>query len=421
MYEQGATQPLSTFTVGDTVNGVTFYNKFLPPANCSASSFWCGLQNGRDGMALVNNFTPTSGRVLEFISYEGSFTAKNGPAVNMTSTNIGVFQRTTTELKYSISRSGIGCQPDYFAWQVPNTLATPGTVNTNQTISCQVIFINEFHYANVPQGSAGAGVGQQQFVEVAANVNDINSYSVVLYGQDGLPFDAIVLESFQVGETDNGLTFYYYEFPTASSGLVPVNQEIPNDEPIVIVAKTDKNTTNNNETKAEPATAPPTTPTWGMALVKNDAIVVEFLSYGGDGFGTITATGGPAVNQTSINVGVVESVDTTPVGSSLQLTGLGCAANNFQWTIVEASGVDVAATIDGDTRGAPNVGQDIVCDLPVPTMAPTTIAQEEADIDDLVAQDDDFLDDKTVNYETEVENMDPVYYQQAQEEAEPTN
>jgi hypothetical protein len=39
-----------------------------------------------DGIALVN----PSGKVIQFLSYEGSFTATNGPALGMTSTDIGV-------------------------------------------------------------------------------------------------------------------------------------------------------------------------------------------------------------------------------------------------------------------------------------------------------------------------------------------
>lgn len=54
-----------------------------------------GIQNGGtgtnsepDGVALVNS----SGQVVEFLSYEGVFTASNGPAAGLTSTNIGVAQ-----------------------------------------------------------------------------------------------------------------------------------------------------------------------------------------------------------------------------------------------------------------------------------------------------------------------------------------
>ena len=44
-----------------------------------------GIQNGPDGFALVNGST-----VVEFLSYEGSFAATDGPAAGMQSTDIGV-------------------------------------------------------------------------------------------------------------------------------------------------------------------------------------------------------------------------------------------------------------------------------------------------------------------------------------------
>jgi len=69
------------------------------PATCSARGVVVeavsGIQNGGtgtstepDGIALVN----ASGQVVEFLSYEGVFTASNGPAAGLTSTNIGVAQ-----------------------------------------------------------------------------------------------------------------------------------------------------------------------------------------------------------------------------------------------------------------------------------------------------------------------------------------
>jgi uncharacterized protein len=384
MYSENAMHPLSDFTVGETVNGVTFYTQFLPPANCSSASLWCGFENGRDGIALANYFTPTSGRVIEFISYEGSFTAKDGPATNMTSTDIGVMQRTTTPLGYSISRSGIGCKPEFFGWQVADTLGTPGTVNAEQTITCQVVFINEFDV------TGGAG----QFIEVAANVPDISSYSVVLYsGQDGLPYDALVLDSFTVGTIDDGLIFYFYEFPATVAPELTAQAE-----------------------KATLVILSPETTAVGMALVKNDDTVLEFLSYGGN----FTAQGGVAVNMTSTDVGVKETPD-TPAGSSVALTGTGCAATNFAWTLVESFNVDTAP-VEGASRGVANVNQDIVCELAIPTMAPTTAAQAAALEDDLVAEDDDFLDDQTLDTApVDVSRIAPIIYIEGTGEPKPVN
>jgi DNA/RNA endonuclease G (NUC1) len=80
-----------------------------------------GIQNGApDGFALVDG----SGTVVEFLSYEGSFTAIDGPASGMTSSNIGVSQ-TGSPIGQSLSRNGIGI------WQAP-AAATIGACNSGE-------------------------------------------------------------------------------------------------------------------------------------------------------------------------------------------------------------------------------------------------------------------------------------------------
>jgi DNA/RNA endonuclease G (NUC1) len=63
-----------------------------------------GIQNGApDGVALVN----AQGAVVEFLSYEGSFTAVGGPANGMTSTDVGASQNGATS-ETSLQRNGFG-------------------------------------------------------------------------------------------------------------------------------------------------------------------------------------------------------------------------------------------------------------------------------------------------------------------------
>ncbi|MEO1063531.1 MAG: ExeM/NucH family extracellular endonuclease [Actinomycetota bacterium] len=58
-----------------------------------------GLQNGApDGVALVD----PSDTVVEFLSYEGSFDATNGPAAGLTSVDIGVSETNTTPIGQSL-------------------------------------------------------------------------------------------------------------------------------------------------------------------------------------------------------------------------------------------------------------------------------------------------------------------------------
>jgi endonuclease/exonuclease/phosphatase family metal-dependent hydrolase len=89
------------------------------------------IQNGGpDGMALVDNM----GTVIQFLSYEGSFTAGNGPASGMMSVDIGVEEVNTTLNSESLQLSGDGTEYADFTWQGPAT-ATRGSVNTGQTFT----------------------------------------------------------------------------------------------------------------------------------------------------------------------------------------------------------------------------------------------------------------------------------------------
>lgn len=82
-------------------------------------------------------------------------------------------------------------------------------------------------------------------------------------------------------------------------------------------------------------------PNDGLALVDGNGQVVEFLSYEG----AITAADGPAAGMTSRNLPVSES-NTTAAGTSLQLTGSGGSAAQFNWAGSQAQ-----------TFGACNTGQ----------------------------------------------------------------
>jgi PKD repeat protein len=114
---------LDQFTAGVTISGFTFY--YYPyPSN--------GLQNGApDGMALVYQGTVVPG---QFLSYEGTFTASNGPASGMTSTDLGVAESSSTPIGQSLQLGGTGNSYASFTWETPQA-ETPGNVNANQTMS----------------------------------------------------------------------------------------------------------------------------------------------------------------------------------------------------------------------------------------------------------------------------------------------
>jgi hypothetical protein len=87
-----------------------------------------GIQNGApDGLALVDN----NGSVLQFLSYEGSFSAVDGPAAGLTSTDIGVAESSSTLVGYSLQLSGLGPTYGDFVWREPQP-ATFGDPNIDQ-------------------------------------------------------------------------------------------------------------------------------------------------------------------------------------------------------------------------------------------------------------------------------------------------
>ncbi len=88
-----------------------------------------GLQNGSpDGFALVD---PAS-TVVQFLSYEGSFTAVGGPADGMTSVDVGVSESSSTLIGESLQLTGTGSMAEDFTWTGP-VADTFNAINTGQT------------------------------------------------------------------------------------------------------------------------------------------------------------------------------------------------------------------------------------------------------------------------------------------------
>ncbi|MEO1549997.1 MAG: Ig-like domain-containing protein [Pseudomonadota bacterium] len=214
-----------------------------------------GLQNGApDGLALVNG-----AQVLEFLSYEGTLSAVDGPAVGQTSTDIGVAENGGTLVGQSLQRQSDG------SWDTPRA-ETKGTDNTPPPVATNAR-INELHYDN-----AGGDVGE--FIEIRTDAGtDASTLTVELInGSNGSLYNTLAIAS--ATKTSDG-TFDYYVFDLPSNGLQNGGPD-------------------------------------GVALIE-DGAVVEFLSYEG----TFTATSGTVAGLTSTDIGVAESSG-TPAGASLQ-------------------------------------------------------------------------------------------------------
>ena len=93
--------------------------------------FKSGIEDGDpDGIALVDD----TNTVVQFISYDGSFTATDGPANGLTSSDIGVSESDTIPIGQSLQLTG--SSPN-FSWVAAAT-NTFGAENTGQSLSQQV-------------------------------------------------------------------------------------------------------------------------------------------------------------------------------------------------------------------------------------------------------------------------------------------
>ncbi len=111
------------------------------------------LDNGPDGLALIDD----AGTVVQFLCYEGLFTATAGTANGMTCTDIGISEPTSTGADDSLQLTG---GPSFvyeeFTWAGPAT-NSHGVLNTGQVMECsteEVIFTDGFESSTTSAWSA---------------------------------------------------------------------------------------------------------------------------------------------------------------------------------------------------------------------------------------------------------------------------
>jgi hypothetical protein len=96
---------VTAFLRGDTVYTVLDY-----PQDGIRNGILSNTPGG-DGIALV----ASNGTVVEFLSYEGSFVAIDGPAIGQSSVNIGVSEPPSTPAGQSLQRTSAS------TWDAPRT------------------------------------------------------------------------------------------------------------------------------------------------------------------------------------------------------------------------------------------------------------------------------------------------------------
>jgi len=324
-----------------------------------------GIQNGSpDGIALVN----AAGTVIEFISYEGSFAATNGPAAGMTSTDIGV-QEVGTETATpvtSLKRDGLGvwtgptannfgvCNDDNEpppAAVVDTVVVTPATASIVQGTT-QAFTATAYDAADAPipgttftwtstnesvatVNANGVATAQQPgttLIIAAAPNGKADTSSLQVTAPPSLPttrFSEVHYDNFgtdagekieiegAAGVSVAGWSIVLYNGnggvaynTTALTGTFP---SLCDGRGVLVFSYPQDGLQNGSPD--------------GFALVNADNQVVEFLSYEG----TFTATDGPAAGMQSTDIGVSEV--SAPAGQSLQRNNSGVwqapSANSF--------------------------------------------------------------------------------------------
>ncbi|MFT5264407.1 MAG: hypothetical protein ACI8YQ_003153 [Polaribacter sp.] len=351
-----------TGTIDD--EGLGFGATFSPlPSN--------GLQNGGpDGLALV-----CGGAVVEFLSYEGSFTAVGGAAGGMTSTNIGVSETSGTPIGQSLGRINAvignpGCTTADFVWAGPNA-ESPGTLNPGQSFqagdcSGSTAAIVTLAEATTPGSCAGEftlvrtytatdGCGQTaEFIQtITVEDNTAPTFmdppaDLALDCTDPVPAAATVLASDNCSsgsavagvwineihyDNTGGDVGEFIEiagtagFDLAGYTLVTYNGNggAPYGSTMNLAGMIPSETSGFGAVFFPyPSNGLQNGAPDGVALVDNGGTVVQFLSYEG----SFVGNGGPANGMTSTDIGVTEP---GAIGESLQLTGTGAAAADFMW------------------------------------------------------------------------------------------
>ncbi|MCG8456707.1 MAG: hypothetical protein MI919_10540, partial [Holophagales bacterium] len=144
-----------------------------------------GIQNGGsdpDGLALVDDMAS----VVQFLSYEGSFTATSGTANGMTSTDIGVEETSSTPEGQSLQLTGSGATYGDFAWTGPAA--------------------SSFDACNAGQSFTGGGPADPVINELVVNHTGADTFEFVeIYGDPSTDYSAFTLVEIEGDGASAGL------------------------------------------------------------------------------------------------------------------------------------------------------------------------------------------------------------------------
>jgi len=135
-----------------------------------------GIQNGSpDGIALVDN----TGAVVQFLSYEGTFTAVGGPADGLTSVDIGVAETASTPVGFSLQLQGTGSTSADFTWAAA-AANTFGGVNAGQTFQRNGNDVAGITVTQTDGNTAVSEAGQTDTYAIALNTTPSSPVTVTI-------------------------------------------------------------------------------------------------------------------------------------------------------------------------------------------------------------------------------------------------
>ncbi len=255
------TKTLNQYTRGTTDSSfIVFYYNY--PVN--------GIQNGDpDGICIDYQGTVVPG---QFISYGGTFEAKDGPALGMTSVDIGVVEGSSSA-DSSLQLTGTGTTYANFEWQEPRD-RSPGFVNDGQTLKPSPILpepsnhVTNFKVDTVTNasatltwtGSVGAQVPQKYLV--MARSSEATFYEVkdsLNIDDDSDWSDGVIAQNLSHQDGENGYTFsglndttkYFFTiYPYTNTGVntdyktdppIPVDSAITRKTPLIAISEIRQN------------------------------------------------------------------------------------------------------------------------------------------------------------------------------------
>ncbi|HRI60599.1 MAG TPA: SprB repeat-containing protein, partial [Saprospiraceae bacterium] len=342
-----------------------------------------GLQNGApDGIALVK--LPNT--VVQFLSYEGTFVATNGPAAGMTSTDIGVAEEPAPPIGLSLQLTGAGQEYGDFTWVGP-VAQTPGILNAGQSITplpgtIQATMVEtsmmgdcagEMTVMRTWTATDACGNSATYVQTIQVQDNEGPSFvpplpqNITISCSDPVPPPVTLLATDACDDGSGGPTAVWINEIHYDNAGTDVNEfiEVAGTAGVDLSAYSlflyngtgggtygsmtlsgiIPNQSNGFGTAAftYPVNGLQNGSPDGVALVSG-GMVIQFLSYEG----VFVAVGGPANGMTSTDIGVQED-GTNAAGTSLRLSGTGDQYSDFSW--------NAPATA---TPGTVNTGQTFI-------------------------------------------------------------